>query len=66
MDVILGLKCIIVTLSYKKGVTIMKKTAQLAHKVLTRNLEKEADSYCLFMFHQPKAPEKLKKFSKRK
>lgn len=42
----------------------MKKTAELAKKVLTRNLEKEADSYCFIIFHQPKAPEKLKKFSK--
>lgn len=42
----------------------MKKTAELAKKVLTRNLEKEADSYCFILFHQPKAPEKLKKFSK--
>lgn len=44
----------------------MKKVAEVTKKVLTKNLEKEADSMCHFFFHQPKAPEKLKKFSKLK
>ncbi len=42
----------------------MKKAAELTKKILTKNLEKEADSFCYYFFHQPKAPEKLKKFSR--
>ncbi len=43
----------------------MKKTiANVAKNVLTKNLEKEANSLCGYWFHQPKAPANLKKFSK--
>lgn len=33
-------------------------------KVTEKNLERSANSYCNFFFHEPKAPANLKKFSK--
>lgn len=33
-------------------------------KVLDKGAVKDANSICMLFFHQPKAPEKLKKFSK--
>lgn len=33
-------------------------------KVTEKNLERSSNSFCNFIYHQPKAPANLKKFSK--
>lgn len=58
-------KCVIVLLSNAKEERTMKNLMdKTVKKVTEKNIEKSANSYCQWFFHQPKAPANLKKFSK--
>lgn len=39
-------------------------TARLMEKVARKSVEAAADSRCMYLFHQPKQPDGVKKFKK--
>jgi cyclic lactone autoinducer peptide len=43
-----------------------KKVSEVTKRVVLRNIEKEANSLCTFLFHQPKTPVTLNNYRKPK